>query len=149
MLTGCSRLLASSCSQVAGSGNVLGGFLAPAWSVPSSIADPTLRSFTFSLINARSRPVKLKLMEPSAAAMYHPRSGRVFLCPTGLSLMLDGKSLNVANANHWGGVTSPHTALDDEYERKFDLGPAGFMSGVSGEFFACAEIEVFTMQTQV
>ena len=135
---------------------MMGGFIAPSWGQPqrSWIADPTARSFTFSLVNAHSRPVKLKLTSPGRKhAAYQNTTGFVQLCHESIVLM-QRKWLNEANANSDNGLVPPYTALDDEYERKrglvkptFDLG-AGFISGMPGGKFACAEIEVFAMKPQ-
>ena len=145
--------LVCSSAQVAGSGNVLGGFIAPAWLAEESdgwIEDPTLRSFTFSLVNAHSRPVKLKLAAPAYAA--HQSVGYVQLCHDSIVLMR-GEPLN-AGPNGENGTAGRFVQLDDRYERKcgltnptFDLGK-GFMSGMPGGKFACAEVEVFAMQQQ-
>ena len=156
VLSGCSRSLDSCCPQVAGTGNVMGGFIAPPWKQPESwIADLTGRSFTFSLVNSHNRAVKLKLTDPPYAA-WHSEGDGVYLCYTSIMLMQKDRPLYRANANRETKDTqsAPCTALDDEYEIKcglakptFDLGP-GFMSGTPGGKFACAEIEVFAMQPQ-
>ena len=143
--------------QVADSGNVLGGFIAPAWPaqmvdrwIPELEHDPTLRSFAFSLVNAYNRPVKMKLEHLTFAALH--QSECVCLCSNSITLMHQERPLNEENANSDKGLAPTFTALDDQYERKygftaptFNMGP-GFMPGMPNGYFACAEIEVFAMQ---
>ena len=140
--------------QVAGSGNVMGSFIAPSWGQPqrSWIAEPTERSFTFSLVNAHSRPVKLKLAAPTYAA-YHNDTDAVYLCHTSIVLMQSQQAANTS-INTTTGATAGYVVLDDEYERKRGVGESEvavdgvFMSGTPEGKFACAEIEVFGMQPQ-
>ena len=140
-------------AQVAGSGNVMGGFIASAWStnaVGNWIADPTLRSFAFSLVNAHSRSVKFKLAQPNKVAWHHPGYGVIWAGGSS-NVMLKERAANAADGNVETGIAGI-LKLDDQYESKqgltkpiFDMGP-GFMSGMPDGTFACAEIEVFVMK---
>ena len=136
---------------------MMGCFVAPTWIAGVGwLVDPTVGSFSFSLVNAHSRPVKLKLAYPSHAA-HCSSGGPVQFSANSFVLMLDAKSFNAPDANWEAGTGKKppygHLMLDNEYERKcgltaptFNLGP-GFMSGMPDAKFACAEIEVFAMKT--
>jgi hypothetical protein len=144
---------------VARNGFVCGAFTPVSWPAdaadkPSCVADPSGRTFLFSLVNAHGRAVKLRLRDG------HQRS----------ALNLDGAAwgpgfghaadlllMSRKAANERGGCFSfPYSfEFDGDSERAAGLPPipfaydekllAGDRVGYYGGYFAAAEIEVYQL----
>jgi hypothetical protein len=111
------------------------------------------RSFFFSLVNGRGRPLRFVLNSGAKAVETFPKKGPR-LGP--ISLMFEETPANQPESNEDRGIKDDGSgrrwgfSLDDEWEAAERLTKPdftcsiGFFSG-SGKF-ACAEIEVFQMQ---
>ena len=135
---------------------VCGAYTPVSWPADNShyshVADPSGRTFLFSLVNAHGRAVKLRLADGQhhsalnlTGAAWGPGFG------ADLRLMRE-KAANESN----GCYASPYSfELDEDSERAAGLPPipfaydkallAGDGSGCFGTFFAAAEIEVYEL----
>jgi len=144
--------------QVERSGFVLGAFTPPRWpadpSVKGHVADPSGRTFLFSLVNAHGRAVKLRLKpgeQKSAIGCYGAAHGPIFGGAVDLRLMWCA-----AADQPMGCLSRPLNScfeIDQQTEAEAGRPPIPFRYGRSllagGErkkpFFAAAEIEVYQL----
>ena len=150
----------SLCAQVAGSGFVCGAYTPVSWPADAAtrdehVADPSGRTFLFSLVNAHGRAAKLRLKAGQhryAINLNGAAWGPGFGSGTDLRLML-GKAANQSG----GCCTYPLSfELDGGSERAAGLPPIHFAYGTtllagdngkrrSWANFAAAEIEVYQL----
>ena len=153
-LTHCSIYACSccTCAQVAGNGFVFGAYTHCAWTILVSaiVADPSGRSFLFSLVNATGKAVRFSLRHQDSAVQLAGRclsfgsyvedaNGAVLARPN-FTLMHAGRAVDRAQGNFARAIDAlssyqHHDGIDDYSD--------SFLAG--REYFAAAEIEVYQL----
>jgi hypothetical protein len=118
-------------------GNVFGGYTEQDWTPNDNIMKSDFNSFIFSLINKKSKPIKLKSSNPQKAIWSNSVLGPVFGCGPGI-LIHENSNMNKDSYSHLGitgGAYKHPEYAENSAEAK------SFLAG--SERFKVLEIEVY------